>query len=112
VLRCFFAAGERPRRHAPLLVALRPYAPAAADLHFEPLAQSIDYRHADAMEAAGDLVGRVLELAPGMQDRQHHLGRRLAALFVRIDGNPAAVVPYRAGPVRVEDHLDAVAVAG
>ena len=64
------------------------------------------------MQTARDLVGRVLELAAGVQDGQHHFGRRLAGLLVRVDGNAAAVVADRHRAVGVQDDLDRIALAG
>ena len=54
----------------------------------------------------------MLELAAGVQDGQHDLGRRLAAFLVDVDGDAAAVVADGAGAVGVQDDLDAVAVTG
>src|SRR2546422_8172328 len=51
--------------HPALLVTLGPHLAAAADLDVEPLAEGVDDRDADAVQAARDLVGRVLELAAG-----------------------------------------------
>ncbi len=64
------------------------------------------------MQPARDLVGGVLELAAGVQRGQHDLRRRLARLLVGVDRDAAPVVAHRAGSVRVQDDLDAVAVAG
>src|ERR1700756_4750372 len=66
--------------------------PPPRDLPREPLAERIDDRDADAVQTARHLVGRVLELAAGVEDGEHHLGRRFPGLLVRIDGNPAAIV--------------------
>src|SRR2546422_10706715 len=53
--------GERRLRHA-ALVALRPLLALAPDLDLEPLAERVDDRDADAVEAARHLVRGVLEL--------------------------------------------------
>src|SRR5262245_17999296 len=98
-------------RHA-ALVALRPHVALTPDLDLEPLGERIDHRDANAVQPARNLVGRVLELATRVQNRQHDLRRRLAALLVQIDGNASAVVPDRARPIGMQDDLDAVAVAG
>src|SRR5215813_6357821 len=103
--------GERARRHTEL-VALRPLLAVAADLELEPLAERVHHRDPDAVQTAGHLVGGVLELAAGVQDGQHDFRRRLAALLVDVDGDATAVVADRARAVRVQDDLDAVAVAG
>src|SRR3984893_3145376 len=111
VLRGLLPHGELAGGH-PALVALRPHVALATDLDLEPLRQRVDHRDADAVESARDLVSGVLELAARVQHGEHDLGGRLAALLVDVDWNAAPVVAHRAGSVRVEDDLDAVAVAG
>ena len=61
------------------LVALLVDLAVAPDLEVERLGQRVDHRDADAVQAAGDLVAVVVELAAGVQHGQHDLGRRLAA---------------------------------
>ena len=63
------------------------------------------------MQAARDLVAVVVELAAGVQDRQHDLGGRLAAC-VPIDRNAAAVVDDRHRVVDVDRDVDLVAEPG
>src|SRR6266545_1049872 len=94
-----------------ILIPLRPDLAAPPDLELQPLGERVDHRDPDAVQAARHLVGGVLELAAGVEHRQHHLGRRLARLLVRVHRDPAPVVADRARAVRVEDDLDAVAVA-
>ena len=56
------------------LVGLGTRVAVAADLDVEALGQRVDDRHADAVQAAGDLVAAaVAELAAGVQDGQHDL---------------------------------------
>ena len=58
-------------------VLLRPDVAVAADLHVELLGEGVDDRHADAVQAAGDLVAAALaELAAGVQDGEHDLDGR------------------------------------
>ena len=45
----------------------------------ERFGQRVDDRHADAVQTARDLVAVVVELAAGVQHRQHDFGGRLAA---------------------------------
>src|SRR5262249_23276429 len=85
---------------------------AAADLDLEPFTQRVDDRDADTVKTARDLVRRVLELASRVQHGQHDFRGRLAALLVDVDGNAAPIVADGARTVRVQDDLDAVAVAG
>ena len=69
------------------------------------------------MQATGDLVTVVVELAAGMQHRHHHLGGGdvatllLAFLGVAPDRDAAAVVPDRDRAVVVDGDLDGVCMA-
>ena len=61
----------------------------AADLHGQALGQGVDDRHADAVQAAGDLVAAaVAELAAGVQDGEHDFDRRAALLLHDRHGMP------------------------
>ena len=88
----------------------------APDLELEHGGERVDHRHADAVQAARDLVGVVVlalaELAAGVQLRHHHLGGRDALLGVDAGGDAAAVVAHRAGAVRVERDDDLGGEAG
>ena len=122
------ASGQEGDRRAGLLgrLALRRAGPAARrgrspgvheavapDLDVQVLRERVDDGHADAVEAAGDLVAAaVAELAAGVQDGEHDLDGRLALLLHDRDGDAAAVVDDRDRVVRVDRHVDAVAVAG
>ena len=83
----------------------------APDLELQQLRQRVDDRDADAVQTARDLVAVVVELAAGVEHRQHDFRRRLAAL-VAVDRNAAAVVDDRDGVVDVDRDVDLVAVAG
>src|SRR6059036_2669335 len=92
--------------------ARRPLLALAPDLDLEPLAERVDDRDADAVEAARHLVRGVIELPARVQDRQDDLGGRLAALLVDVHGNAAAVIADGARAVGVQDDFDVVAGAG
>ena len=111
VLARLLAGRQRRGRHSALLVALGPHLAPAANLDIEPLAERVHNRNADAVQAARDLVRRVLELAPGVEHGQHDFRRRLAGLLVRVDRDPAAVVADGDRAVGVQDDLDRVAKA-
>ena len=64
------------------------------------------------MEATGDLVGILVELAAGMQHRHDDFSGTAPLSGVDIRGNAAAVVLHRHGFVGVYGDGDAVAVAG
>ena len=98
-------------RHA-ALVALLVELAVAADLDDEPLAQGVDAGDADAVEAAGDLVVRAVELAAGMQRGQDHLDGGTVLLGMHVDGNAAPVVRDGTRAVGVDGDLDVGTVAG
>ena len=62
------------------------------------------------MQTAGYLVSSAAELASGMQHRQAHFHRRPAHLRVQTHREAAAVVHNRHAAVRVDRHVDLVAV--
>ena len=94
------------------LVALGVDPAVALDLEVEPLGQGVDDRDADAVEAAGDLVGLVVELAAGVEHGHDDFGRGLLLLLVHLDRDAAAVVDDRDGVVDVDEDVDVLAVAG
>ena len=64
----------------------------ATDRQEQVLGQGVDDRDADAMQAAGDLVGGVVELTAGVQDGHDDLGRRATLLRMDIHRYSTAVV--------------------
>ena len=101
------AGGEQIGGRLAALVALLVDLPVAPDLEIERLGERVHHRHAHAVEAAGNLVGVVLELAAGVQHRQHDLGRRPAGL-VHVHRDAAAVVDHGDGVVAVNRDVDEV----
>ena len=79
--------------------------PAAPDAHLHPLRQRVDDGGADAVQAARDLVGVLVELSAGVQPRQHHLGGGDALLDMDVGRNAAAVVAHRHAAVAVQSQL-------
>ena len=105
----FFSSPSR----GPALVGLRPLEAVAPHGQVQLLRQGVDHRHADAVQAAGDLVATALaELAAGVQHREHHLGGGALLLLVHVDRDAAAVVGDGDGVVRVDRDLDVVGLAG
>ena len=94
------------------LVALGVDPAVALDLEVEPLGQGVDDRDADAVQAARDLVGLVVELAAGVEHGHDDFGRRLLLLLVHLDRDAAAVVDDRDRIVDVDEDFDVLAVAG
>ena len=84
----------------------------AEDRQDQVLGQRVDHRHADAVQAAADLVAALAELTAGVQDGHDDLGRRPALFRVDIHRDTAPVVGHRDGFVGVDNDPDAVAVAG
>jgi hypothetical protein len=84
----------------------------AADLQLQRDRQRVDDGDADAVQAAGDLVGVLVELTAGMQLGHDDLGRGDALLGVDVDGDAAAVVGDGHRTVDVERHGDEIGMAG
>src|SRR6185503_2648150 len=101
---------ERRGRHA-ALIRLLVDLPVAPDFEVEYLRERVDHRDADAVQAAGDFIAVVVELAAGVKNGQHHFGGGLAAR-VLIDRNAAAVVDHRDRAVDVDGDVDLVAEPG
>jgi hypothetical protein len=83
------------------------------DADLEPLGEEVHAGDAHAVQAAGDLVGPVAELAAGVQLGEDDFQRVLALelrVRVRTHGNAAAVVLHAEGAIHVDDHLDVRAV--
>ena len=64
------------------------------------------------MQAARDLVGRVIELTAGVQDRHNDLERRNLFDGMLVDGDASPVVDDRDGVVGVDRHLNLGAETG
>src|SRR3546814_18288123 len=73
------------------------FPPVAPDRQFEPFGQRVDDADADAVEAAGHLVGivvaRILELPAAVKLGHAELGRRNAFPGVDAGRHPAAIIP-------------------
>src|SRR5262245_25786006 len=100
---------DRRVRLTPLVALLVDLA-VAADLDLEGLGKGVHDGHAHPVQAAGDLVGPVVELAAGVQLGQHDLGRRDALGGVSLDRDAPAVVLDRDARVYVDRHVDPRAV--
>ena len=64
----------------------------APDLELQLGRQRVDHRDADAVQAAGDLVGVLVELSAGVQLGHDDLGRRHALALVDVGRDAAAIV--------------------
>ena len=84
----------------------------AAYLYDHTLGQGVDDGDSHAVQAARDLVGRVIELTAGVQDRHDDLERRDLFDRMLVDGDAAPVVDDRDGVVGVDRHLNLGAETG
>ena len=83
----------------------------AVNIYREPFAQGVHHRHAHAMQAAGNLVAFMVELASGMERRHDHV-EGIAARLMRPHRYPAAVIFYRNAAIIMNAKTDGVAIAG
>ena len=74
--------------------------------------ERVDDRDADAVQAARDLVGVLVELTAGMELGHDDLGRRDAFLLLDVDRDAAAVVATVTEPSALSVTVDRVAIAG
>lgn len=84
----------------------------APDHEVERGGERIHHRDADAVQAAGDLVGILVELTAGVQLGHDDLGRRDALLGVDVGRNAAAIVGHGDRAFRVQRHRHFGGVAG
>ena len=96
------ADGLDRRDRLALLVGLLPDLAVAPNLDVEALRQRVDHRDADAVEAARDLVGVVVELPARVEVRHDDLERLALVLVVHPDRDAAPVVLDRDGVVGVD----------
>ncbi len=85
---------------------------AFVDLGDEPLAERVDDRGANAVQAARHLVPAATELAPGVQLGEHQFEPGLLLGRMHVDGNAAAIVDHRHRVVGVQGDDDGVACPG
>ncbi len=84
----------------------------APDPQLQLARQRVDHGDADAVQAAGNLVGVLVEFSAGMQLRHDDFGGRDAFTLVDVDRNAAAVVAHGDGAVGVEHDFHGRGVAG
>ena len=84
----------------------------APDGELEPAGQRIDHGDADAVQAAGHLVGVLVEFSAGVQLGHDDLGGRHAFALVDVGRDAAAVVAHGAGAVGIERDHDFLGEAG
>jgi hypothetical protein len=84
----------------------------APDAQIKPFRQSVYDRHAHTVQAAGDFVGVLFELTARVELGHDDFGGADAFLGVDAGRNATAVVAHGAGTVGIQDHVDAIGVAG
>ena len=84
---------------------------AIADLGLQPVGQGVYNGRANAVQAAGYLVARAVELAACVQDGEYNLERWDAHLRMDAAGNAAAVVGNADDVTLFDRDLDVRAVA-
>src|SRR5690606_31030628 len=82
------------------------------DLHLHAGGERVDDGRADAVQTAGDGVGLAVELAAGVQGRQHDLDRRAVLRRVYAGRDTTAVVDHPYAVVGEQRDFDLVGVAG
>ena len=99
-------ADDRERRDGLAVAELHEvFLAVAPDGELEPGRERIDDGNADAMQAARNLVGVLVELSAGVELRHDDFGRRHALALVDVGRDAAAVVAHGAGAVGIErDH--------
>ena len=85
---------------------------AAPNPEIKPVGKRVDHRDADAVQAAGHLIGVLIEFSAGVQLGHDHFRRRHAFLGVDVDRNAATVVGDADATVAIERYLDEIAIAG
>ena len=95
-------------------IALLPHRAVAPDLKLELMAQRVHAGDANAVQSAGNFVGRAVELSARVQHGHHDLRRRhsLAVHVHLVDRNAAAVVDDGDGVVDVDGDVDAIGKSG
>ena len=85
----------------------------ARNLHFEPFRQRVDDRNANSMQAAGGLIGFLVEFAARMQRGHDDFKRRFLGKFrMRIDRDAAPIVGDGEKTRGLQADIDEGSVAG
>ena len=106
-------ADDRQRRHRDAMAEFHEvFLAVAPDAQLERGGQRVDDRDADAVQAAGDLVGVLVEFSAGVQLGHDDLGRRHAFALVNVGRDAAAVVVHGDGAVGIERHRNLGGMAG
>ena len=106
-------AHHRERRHGLAMAELHGvFLAVTENAQLEPARQGVDHRDADAVQAARDLVGILVEFPARMELGHDDLGGRDALPGVDVDGNAATVIGHGDRPVGVQRDRDLGGVTG
>ena len=84
----------------------------ARHFHLEPVREGVDALGADAVQAAGILVGALAKLAARVQVGQHQFHRRHLPFRMHVHRDAAAIVTDGNRTVHVDSDFDLAAIAG
>ena len=73
--------------------------------------QSINNRHPHPVQTARHLVGVVVELPAGVQNRHDHLGSRPTLFLMMVDWYPSAIVSHTHRSVGMDNDINVITVA-
>src|SRR5574344_1974377 len=79
---------------------------------FHPGGKRVNDRNANAVKAAGNLVGALVEFTARVQAGQNEFERADAFAGMNSDGNSATVILYADNVVFFKNHEDPVAMSG
>ena len=84
----------------------------ALNLHLHPVGKRVDARNANAVQTAGNLVVRAVELSAGVQNGKHHFDRGFTLRRVHINRDASPVVAHGKRTVLVDDNINHRAMPG
>ena len=82
-----------------------------ANLHFQPIGQSINHGGANAVQTTGHFISPTAKLATGMKNCKYHLNGGNARLVIDTHGNPSAIVYDCDRIILVDSHINGVTKA-
>ena len=84
----------------------------AIDREDEPFGEGINAGDTDAVETAGDFVGRVVEFTTGVENGEGDFAGGFLFDGMDIDRNTAAIIRHGDGVIDIDNDFDVAAVAG
>ena len=84
--------------------------PIAVNRQIQHFRQGVDHGYADTVQAAGNLVRVVVELAASVQHGHDHFGSR-TPFFVHVDRNATAIIDHTDRGIAVDGHDHTIAIS-